>query len=617
MGIISRLHDFVMPAASPRKSLIMILGVQRSGTTALFETLAESPGVVPRHESHWDEIYDNYFLRPEPEIRAFLHALPGTVLLKPVRETERRTPLQVAEDYRDYDLRIIWLYRDPVNVFASYVQRGWSQVSPVDADTFAIHWVRRNLDALAASGPLRERLLMVSYEDLTSHRSLVMDLAARLGLTVRTPLRGDSASGRRSLPREIQDLIDGETFSVRDRLDRQRSLSAPVHESVPGPSDSPGRAAAITSVLGTSDFEELWDTPDPAPLYHRWRQAGAVRPVAATGGYVALGHEACRLIQAASLPCASPEPLPWEGDGEAARRAAALEACCADRRPQLRNRIAAAVQAMVRGLPTGQPSDLVAPLLDLANQLAILWLGLPASDEESFIKALGHLTLPLASTPDRAAQEEVICRAAQASGLVADLLAEQILQPQDTLAFIRETCLRLPPQTVIVVVWHTLEALGRWPEAIEQVSATPSLIRPAIDEALRLRPCILASRYRLNRTLELQGLALPAGCHVDLLFGAANRDPDAFADPDSFRLDRRSPAPFLLDSETVPFTRLEHQRRPGCDHLVFDAAAIVLQQLLADPRSLHVDTARTMMDIRVRADGVCTQVLSDVRVTLS
>ena len=611
MGIILRLHDFVTPVALPRKSLIMILGVQRSGTTALFETLAESPGVVPRHESPGDEIYDDYFLRPEPEIRAFLHALSGTVLLKPVRETERRTPLQVAEDYRDYDLRIIWLYRDPVNVFASYLQRNWCQLSPVDADGFAQQWAQRNRAALVASGPLRERLLVLCYEDLTSHRSLVMDLAARLGLTVRTPLRGDSAGGRRSLPQDIQDLIDSHTLDVRSRLDRLRSLSAPR------PSDVPRRAAVVTSVLGTSDYEELWHTPEPALLYHRWRQAGAVQPVAQTGGYVALGHESCRLIQAASLPCASPEPLPWEGDGEAARRAAALEAFCAGRRPELRNRITAAAQAMVRGLPTGEPCDLVAPLSDLANRLAILWLGLPASDEASLIKALGHLALALSSTPYRAAQEDVICKAAQASGLVADLLAEQILQRQDTLAFIRETCLRLPPQPVMVAVWHTLEALGRWPEAMEQVRVTPSLIRPAIDEALRLRPFILASRHRMTRTLELQGLVLPVGCHVDLLFGAANCDPDAFVDPDRYRLDRRSPAPFLLESEGVPFTRLEHQRRAGCDHLVFDAAAIVLQQLLAEPRSLRVDTTGKMMDFRIRADGSCIQVLNDVRVTLT
>jgi len=613
MGIISRLHDFIAPAAPSRKSLIMILGVQRSGTSALFMTLAESPGVIPRHESSGDEIYDDYFLRPEPEIRAFLHSLPGTVLLKPVRESERRTPLQVAKDYRDYDLRIIWLYRDPVNVFASYLQRNWCQLSPVDADGFAQQWAQRNRAALVASGPLRERLLVLCYEDLTSHRSLVMDLAARLGLTVRTPLGGDSAGGRRSLPREIQDLIDGHTLSVRDRLDRHRALSARDNESAPCPTTSPGRVAAIATLLGTSDYEELWHTPEPALLYHRWRQAGAVRPVAATGGYVALGHGACQLIQTASLPCARPELLPWEGDGEAARRADALEAFCAGRRPELRNCIAAAAQAMIGDLPTGQLLDLAASLSDLADRLAMLWLGLPASDEASFIKALGDLTLPL-STPDRAKQEDVICSAAQASGLVAELLAGQLLQPEDTLAFIQETCLLL--RALPVVVAHTLAALGRWPEAMEQVRVTPSLIRPAIDEALRLRPFILASRHRMTRTLELQGLVLPVGCHVDLLFGAANCDPDAFVDPDRYRLDRRSPAPFLLESEGVPFTRLEHQRRAGCDHLVFDAAAIVLQQLLTDPRSLHVDS-NGMMDFRIRADGVCTQFLNDVRVTLT
>ena len=90
----------------PATRLVMILGFQRSGTTALFDTLASAPGVSPRHEHADDDLYDDYFLRPEPQIRSVLAALPGTVLLKPVRESRRRSPLEVAKEYRDYDLSI-------------------------------------------------------------------------------------------------------------------------------------------------------------------------------------------------------------------------------------------------------------------------------------------------------------------------------------------------------------------------------------------------------------------------------------------------------------------------------------------------------------------------------
>ena len=82
----------------PAKRLVMILGFQRSGTTALFNTLASASGVSPRHEHADDDVYDDYFLRPESQVRPVLSALPGMVLLKPVRESRRRSPLEIAEE---------------------------------------------------------------------------------------------------------------------------------------------------------------------------------------------------------------------------------------------------------------------------------------------------------------------------------------------------------------------------------------------------------------------------------------------------------------------------------------------------------------------------------------
>ncbi len=40
--------------------IIMIMGVQRSGTTALFETLATAPGLTSYHEAADDAVYFDY-----------------------------------------------------------------------------------------------------------------------------------------------------------------------------------------------------------------------------------------------------------------------------------------------------------------------------------------------------------------------------------------------------------------------------------------------------------------------------------------------------------------------------------------------------------------------------
>lgn len=131
----------------PAKRLVMIMGFQRSGTTALFDTLASAPGVSPRHEHADDDIYDDYFLRPEPDVRPVLMALPGTVLLKRVRESRRRSPLEVAEEHHDYDLTIIWPYRDPVNVYRSWVEKFWVKSRP---QGMGQQWVTRNEYCLAS-----------------------------------------------------------------------------------------------------------------------------------------------------------------------------------------------------------------------------------------------------------------------------------------------------------------------------------------------------------------------------------------------------------------------------------------------------------------------------------
>jgi Sulfotransferase domain len=208
----------------PAKRLVMIMGFQRSGTTALFDTLASAPGVSARHEHADDDLYDDYFLRPEPQIRSVLAALPGTVLLKPVRESRRRSPLEVAKEYHDYDLTMIWLYRDPVNVYQSWLEKQWV----TNPEGIGQHWVSRNKKCLASRAALGDTLLIVRYEDLVASPASVAALAERLGLVVESTLRADSNAGRARVAAVDQQAIDAASRATLEQLDDARSIWPPA-----------------------------------------------------------------------------------------------------------------------------------------------------------------------------------------------------------------------------------------------------------------------------------------------------------------------------------------------------------------------------------------------------
>jgi cytochrome P450 len=71
--------------------------------------------------------------------------------------------------------------------------------------------------------------------------------------------------------------------------------------------------------------------------------------------------------------------------------------------------------------------------------------------------------------------------------------------------------------------------------------ADPSRIEAAVEESLRLHPPFFGFYRQAHADTELSGTAIRAGESVYLCWAAANRDPDAFPQPDRFDLDRRGP----------------------------------------------------------------------------
>lgn len=80
--------------------------------------------------------------------------------------------------------------------------------------------------------------------------------------------------------------------------------------------------------------------------------------------------------------------------------------------------------------------------------------------------------------------------------------------------------------------------LATHPEIQRRVRESPELIGPFLEEVLRCESPFRGHYRHVRRDTSLGGVDLPAGSRLLLLWGAANRDPSRYAEPNEFRLDR-------------------------------------------------------------------------------
>lgn len=83
-----------------------------------------------------------------------------------------------------------------------------------------------------------------------------------------------------------------------------------------------------------------------------------------------------------------------------------------------------------------------------------------------------------------------------------------------------------------------LTGLLAHPDQLAAVRTDRSLIGAAIEEALRWDGPVLASSRLATAESVVDGVPVPKGAFVDLLYGAANHDPTVFPDPDRFDIFR-------------------------------------------------------------------------------
>jgi cytochrome P450 len=111
--------------------------------------------------------------------------------------------------------------------------------------------------------------------------------------------------------------------------------------------------------------------------------------------------------------------------------------------------------------------------------------------------------------------------------------------------------------------------LGLWtllrnPDEMVRLRADPGLIGSAVEEILRYEPTSQRTIRVATKTVTIGGREIPTGSLIVFLLGAANRDPEAFPQPDTFDVGR-SPNRHLTFSQGIhfclgaPLARLELQ----------------------------------------------------------
>jgi cytochrome P450 len=161
------------------------------------------------------------------------------------------------------------------------------------------------------------------------------------------------------------------------------------------------------------------------------------------------------------------------------------------------------------------------------------------------------------------------------------------------IGFLFQTC-----DATAGLIGNTLVALGRRPEVFEHVKRHQHDLHAVVEEVARFDPPVQNTRRFVESSGPVAGETIQAGAVILVLLAAANRDPAANPDPDSFDLHRPNRLMFTFGAGG--------HACPGGKFAVAIAAAGVscLLEDGLDPRSL-VDrfTYRPSVNLRVPLFG--------------
>jgi cytochrome P450 len=217
---------------------------------------------------------------------------------------------------------------------------------------------------------------------------------------------------------------------------------------------------------------------------------------------------------------------------------------------------ATAIQLWSEGLVDGQLEWMSAVANRLPMMVVVRLLGLPEEDVDKLIR-LGYATTTLLDGVVNPAQLEAAGKAVmELSGYIMEHFAKASDRPAPGLIgdlaarYASGELEQSPALTIMLTLFSaagesTASLLGSaaWilvshSDIQEQVRAHPELLGAFIEETLRYESPFRGHYRHVVRDTTLAGVDVPADSRLLLMWGAANRDPRQFDNPNDFRLDR-------------------------------------------------------------------------------
>ncbi|MFT7382637.1 MAG: cytochrome P450 [Urechidicola sp.] len=240
-------------------------------------------------------------------------------------------------------------------------------------------------------------------------------------------------------------------------------------------------------------------------------------------------------------------------------RSLAAKAFGAARINEMQPQIEAIVDELLDDLQTRNSGDL---LHEFAFKLPVIvicdMLGIPVEDRTRFLEGSnisGRLIDPTPLSEAELAEEN--SRAAESAEYFAALCQERRERPQDDLvtALVQaETdegklsrdelvaniglLFGAGHETTVNLIGNGLVALFSNPEQLAKIKANPTLIPGLVEELLRFDSSVQITARTALEDVEFEGRLIKQGEEVMTLLGAANHDPEQYANPDKLDVER-------------------------------------------------------------------------------